>query len=170
MTFTEFKNKIEKQLIGLSDNERLKFALDMCKRLLPDYEIFHEKNKWGNPDILTKGLKYCEQILNGDKADNHQIEEIRKSIEKVTPDTEYFGDWDGSYALNVCNAIIESLEFIIDKDIEHILNVSSYMTDTVDFKIAEKFGELSDDTIDTHPWMTNERNIQITLTIHKLNL
>lgn len=164
MTFTEFKNKIEKQIKGLSDNERLKFALDTCKRLWREYETFHEKNKWGNPKILANGLKYCEQILNGDKADNYQIEEIKKSIEEVTPDTEDFGDWDGSYALNACTAIIESLEFISDKNIEHIANISSYMTDTVDFKISEKFGDLSDDAIDTHPWMTNERNIQIALT------
>jgi hypothetical protein len=38
------------------------------------------------------------------------------------------------------------------------------MTDTVDFKITEKFGDLSDDAIDAHPWMTNERNIQIAWT------
>jgi len=164
MTFTEFKDKIEKQIKGLSDNEGLKFALYICKRLLPDYETFHQKNKWGNPDILAKGLKYCEQILKGDKADNDQIEEIKKSIEEVTPDTEDFGDWDGSYALNACTAIIESLEFISDHDIEHILKVSSYMTDTVDFKITEKFGDLSNDAIDAHPWMTSERNNQIALT------
>lgn len=91
--------------------------MDICKRLLPEYGTFHENNKWGNPDILAEGIKYCAQILNGDKADYYQIEEIKSSIDEVTPNTDDFGDWDGSYALNACVAIIESLEFILDKNI-----------------------------------------------------
>lgn len=164
MTFTEFKNVFEKQIKELSDNGRLTFSLDISKRLLQDYRIFHEKYKWGNPDSLANGIKYCELVLNGDKADNYRIEELMSAIDEVTPNTDDFGDWDGSYALNACVAVIESLEFLLDKNIEHIVNVSSCMTDTVDFKITETFGDLSEDAIDAHPWMISERNEQITMT------
>jgi uncharacterized protein len=164
VSFTDFKNQIEKQIKRLSCIERLRFALNICSRLLPDYKAFHEKYGWGNPTNLEQGFKYCEQVLNGDSANNIQIEEIKKSIIEVTPDTEDFSDYDGSYALNACSAVIECLEFVSDKDIEHITNISSYMTDSIDFKISEKFGRLSDDAIDAHPWMINEINIQIALT------
>jgi uncharacterized protein YjaG (DUF416 family) len=164
MTFTEFKNIIEKQVKGISDNGQLTFALDICKRLLPEYKTFYEKYKWGNPDLLAKGIQCCEQILNGDKADSFQIEELISKINEVTPNTDDFGDWEGSYALNSCVAVIESLEFLLDKNIEHIINVSGCMTDTIDFKIRETFGDLTDDAIDAHTWMIRERDEQITLT------
>jgi uncharacterized protein YjaG (DUF416 family) len=164
MTLTEFKNIIEKQVEGLSENGRLIFSLDICKKLLQDYRTFNKKYEWGNPELLVKGINYCVQTLNGDKSDKYRIEEIISAIDEVTPDTEDFGEYDGSYALNACVAVIESLEFLIDKNIEHIVNVSTCMMDTVDFRIRESFGYLPDEAIDVHPWMVSERNEQIRMT------
>jgi|SRR5688572_27437587 len=164
MTLIEFKDKLKRQIERLSDDERRQFALDICKRLFPDYEAFYRKHKWGNLNNLKKGIKLCEQIKLDSNVNIDQLEELRKSIEEGTPDTENYGDWDGSYALNAAAAIIETLAFVQDKNIAHVLNVSELMTDTVDFKISQNFGNLSPEALDAHTWMIDERNRQIDLT------
>lgn len=78
-----------------------------------------------------------------------------------TPDTEDFGDYDGSYALNAVASIYELLNFLLDEDKSHLLNISTYMLDDIDFKIAEAGTDLTYEQLDTHPETVKERLFQL---------
>lgn len=86
------------------------------------------------------------------------MKEILPKVDNITPNTEDFGN--ASYALNACSAVYETLEFLINKDQKHILNIGSYLTDTIDFKIQED-DELSEVQIDNHPMMIEARKFLI---------
>lgn len=69
--------------------------------------------------------------------------------------------YDGSYTLNASCSVITLLDFLINGDKASILDISTYMTDTVDFKLREAYPDLTDKEIDEHPDMTNERKYQL---------
>src|SRR5262249_16724706 len=86
-----------------------------------------------------------------------RIEEMLLTVEAITPDTEDFGNNIGSYALNAATSIYETLQFILDKDLLHIYNIGTYLTDTVDFKICEQ-EDLTDEQIDKEQMMIEVRS------------
>jgi hypothetical protein len=77
-------------------------------------------------------------------------------LEQITPDTEDFAD--GSFALNSCFVVRETLEFLLDKSSDYIYNIETDLTDTVDFKIHER-SKLTVDEIDNHPMMIEARTL-----------
>src|SRR5260221_7251016 len=108
------------------------------------------------------GINICQQSMKN-PIDIKQIEKILLKIDLITPDTGDFGDEIGSYALNAATAVSDALEFLIDKDQSRILNVVSYYTDTVDFKIQEN-KVLTDDEKNKHPLMIEARAFLINKT------
>jgi hypothetical protein len=81
----------------------------------------------------------------------------------VTPDTEDFGSELGSYALNASASVYEALEYLLDNDNKHIFAISTYYTDTIDFKIQEEC-ELKEAEIDNHPLMVGARQFLLSAT------
>ena len=55
------------------------------------------------------------------------------------------------------------LNFLISGDKESILEISTYLTDTIDFKLAEANPDLTDEEIDEHPDMIREWKYQLEL-------
>jgi uncharacterized protein YjaG (DUF416 family) len=156
MSTSELKTKLN-DLVSKSKNQTLvSFAIDICKRLLPDYIFFSKKHNWGNPEILSKAIEYCEITLIN-QTDKEKVKELIYEIEKVTPDTEDFEDIEVSYALNSATSVLGLLEFIVTQDKIHISNVSSYITDTIDFKL----GDLSNEELENHSEIIAEKLRQI---------
>ncbi len=85
-------------------------------------------------------------------------------LDAIIPDTDDFGDWDGSYALNASLSVLETLEYLVDRDKSHIKSISTYMTDTVDFKIAQADNDILDEDVWRHPMMINEMKRQLETT------
>jgi uncharacterized protein YjaG (DUF416 family) len=93
-----------------------------------------------------------------------EIKELVLEVDKVIPDTEDFGDYSGSYALNASAAVLELLEYIIDRNQEHIINISTYSTDTIDFKLHESNQSLNESDLIHHPLLLQELERQLELT------
>jgi uncharacterized protein YjaG (DUF416 family) len=156
MLYRDFVSLFKQQVETLSFEEGLEFALAVCKRLYFDYENFVSSEQWGDKDLLIEAIRLCEQAKNN-KIENARLEEMLSKVDVITPDTDDFGDYNGSYALNAAVSVYETLQFIMDKDLQHIYNVGTYLTDTVDFKIHEK-ESLADRKVDRHPMMIEARN------------
>ncbi|WP_316812582.1 DUF416 family protein [Pedobacter heparinus] len=160
--YLEFNFKLKQQIDISPEEMLLAFGLNICKRLLPEYIKFYDRHQWGDPGALTEVINYCE---------SHKINEMQKTklqdyhnrIDAVTPDTEDFGDSDGSYALNAGCSVITLLDFLITGDKASIFDISTYMTDTVDFKLREAHPDLTEKEIDEHADMINERKYQLEL-------
>lgn len=164
MNNPQLTSVLKRQIENLPFNRHVGFALDICKRLLPEYINFHERNRWGNPEKLTGAISFCEKNKGNVKAEVSYIADIKVELETVIPDTEDFGDWDGSYALNASCSVLELLEYLEDKDIDHIFNISTFMTDTIDFKLSEIDGGLSHEQLIEHPKILQELLYQIEIT------
>ena len=163
MTNKQLTTIIDNQIEKLPFGKAIDFAVDICKRLLPDYVIFHQNNEWGNPELITEAITFCENNRISFKIDENELTSHIDKLESVTPDTEDFGDWDGSYALNAACATLELLEYLRDRNTAHIKNISSLITDTIDFKINEETEEISDEQLKEHPKIIKELAYQIEL-------
>ena len=91
---------------------------------------------------------------------NDILKKMVDSIEMITPDTEDFEN--ASYALNACISVCESLEFLVDKNPEHIYIIGTMLTDTIDSKIHQNWG-LTQPEIDRHPLMIEARTYLLDL-------
>ena len=151
MNYKEFTESFKRQVVALSDEKKLDFALSICKRLFVDYQNFYNQEKWGNPVLLIDAIKFCEQAKNYSHSKT-EIETVLSSVEAITPDTEDFGDEIGSYALNACVAVLHTLEFLLTKNPLDIFYIGNALYDTIDVRVQEE-QNLSAGEIDEHPMM-----------------
>ena len=153
-------NLFQKQLVEkikfASEINRIRFALDICNRLIPDYEDFENKNQWGDCNILIESIEYINSLTNANNSDLDKLDLNIKKVESVIPDTENFSDWEVSFALNASIAVYELLTYIKDKEYGHILTISSLMTDNIDFKLQREDENISENDLKNHPLMINE--------------
>jgi uncharacterized protein YjaG (DUF416 family) len=157
----KFQEQIDKRLQKSTDFERILFGLDICKRLLPDYNDFELKDKWGDSDILIKAISFIDTIENNESIDLEKLDLLINMVDKVIPDTEDFSDWEVSFALNASVSVLELLSYIKDKNYNHIMTISTLMTDNIDFKIQMKNSNISDKEIDNHPMLIDEIKYQL---------
>ncbi|WP_025145854.1 DUF416 family protein [Pedobacter jeongneungensis] len=162
MDSTRFYERLSKQLTVLPKERLIGFGLDICERLLPDYIGFYQEFNWGNPEILKESIQYIkDSVLNG--VNEEQVNQLLTRLEEVLPDTEEFTDPLGTYALNAGCAVFELLEYLTDPEIDHLLNISSVITDTIDFKLSELETGLSEEELLKHPELLKEWNNQLEL-------
>jgi uncharacterized protein YjaG (DUF416 family) len=164
MTQKEFNKKLTKQLKVLPAYRTVEFGLYACRKLYPDYVSFSANNQWGNANLLQEAIDYCEtsKHMNGIKNENTQ--RLIDAVEIITPDMDDFGDWDGSYALNASASVWELLSYLLDKDVSHLLNISTFMSDTIDFKLQEADNTLTDLQLINHPSIKEEQEYQLRIT------
>lgn len=164
MNYKEFTEIIKFQINNLTDQKCIEFGLWICNRLLPEYQKFYDQNNWGDPDKLKEAIEFCEISNSNIITDQNILSDLIEQVEAIIPNTEDFGDYSGSYALNSSASVLELLEYFVDKDKSHIVNISEYMTDTIDFKIREMKPELTDAEANKDAEIINEWNQQIELT------
>jgi uncharacterized protein YjaG (DUF416 family) len=161
MNWTEYREQLIKNLEVLSSERKLDFAIEVCEKLLPDYKAFYNEYKWGDLNSLADGLVLCKQNANGLDTDVKSIERLISGIEKITPDTEDFGEVSGSLALNSAGAISETLNFILDNKTERITDIGSFSYDTAFFKAGELNPKLSDAEVENETELQNEITWQL---------
>jgi uncharacterized protein YjaG (DUF416 family) len=153
MTYKEFIQLFNLQTSTLSYEKQMNLAIAVCKKLFRDYRDFSLQNDWGNSDLILDTIKFIESFKNVE-VDKKLLKQKVRGIENITPDTEDFGD--ASYALNSCIVVCETLDFMADKNHNHIYVIGTCFTDTVDFKIQED-DELTEELIDRNPEMVAAR-------------
>lgn len=164
MSRVEFAQILSKQLEKLPYHKQVEFAVWICKRLYPEYECFQKKEQWGNAALLAEGIVFIEKHQVTESVDATQVQRLVEAIDEVTPDMDDYGDYHGSYALNAAVVVMEALEFLAYREVKHLLEISTYMTDTIDFKIYE--ANESDYKVNNwqHPRMQYEMNRQLEMT------
>lgn len=153
MTYKEFDNKFKKEVADWPYERQLDFAVAICKKLFYDYQQFFEENEWGNPDVLLGAISLAERC-KVESQDRNLITGTIESVEEVTPDIEDFGG--ANYALNACVAVCYTLEFLIDKNPDHIYYVGMSFYDTNDARVHGDV-DVPEEEIDQHPLMVETR-------------
>lgn len=157
----DFEAQLEKLIEQATEHIRLEFGLDICKRLFPYYENFYAKHNWGSPSKLKEAIDFIESFINHQVLEEKRLLELIIDVDKVIPDSEDYGDLDGSFALNSGVSVHELLCYLNDKDTLHLTTISSMMTDTIDFKIQENNPNFSDTDIFSHDLMVKEFDYQL---------
>jgi len=161
MNWTEYREQLTKNVDGLSSHQKLKFAIEVCEKLFPDYKTFQDESKWGNTNLIADGLAACKQNANGLGTDEKSVQILIAGIEKITPDTEDFGEVIGSLALNSTAAVCEALRFILDNKTERISDIGGLSYDSAYFRACEVYPKLSESEIKNHQDLQNEVNWQL---------
>ncbi len=156
MNYNDFITIFKKQVFSIGYDRQLALAIDVCKKLYFDYVDFWEKYQWGEKEVLLDAIILLEQSKSEDIS-QMVIDRILSLINTITPDIDEFGDELASYALNACVAVYNSVQFISDKQPEHIFDIGISLTDTIDIRIQEQ-QILNEQEIDMNPLMINARN------------
>ena len=160
MITSEFPDYLLANLQKLPRDRVIDFAINICERLLPYYKNFNDKYGWGDFELLKEVIATVQNRM----LKPTQIKKLIHKVDAVTPDTEDFGDYDGSYALNASVAVLELLEYLTDYKLEHILNISTCITDTIDFELTEQDSTLTNEELINHPVLINELTRQLEVT------
>jgi len=152
MTYDEFTDKFKKQVTAISYERQLNFAIEICLRLLPEYKSFNERSKFGNFETLQKAI---ETLKRSTPISENELKNMISEIDKMIPNIDDYSD--GSYALNASASVYEALQFVRNKNPEHIFNIGTLITDTVDFKIQEN-QDLTEEEIEKHLSVIEVRN------------
>ena len=135
----EFINEISQLLNLLSHKAKVLFAALTSERLYPHYVIFEERNNWGDSQLLQEALSVIYQyLIDENLITDEEIKDITTRIELVTPDTEDFDGIVTSFALDACTSLCSTLDFIISRNDDDILDVATYSRDTVYAFVQEK--------------------------------
>jgi uncharacterized protein YjaG (DUF416 family) len=151
MTYKGFIQQLQKQTSALSYEKGLAMAILLCRKLLPDYQAFSVANEWGDSRVLEEALQCCESGQAG-TVNKEEIDPLFERLYAVTPDTEDFGDYDGSYGLNAAAALLHALKYLMGKEPNDIYAIGTLYTDTIDVKLSE-MGIEEEKEIENHPLM-----------------
>lgn len=151
--YLSFFDKLDKKLPLVASEIKYQLALDICKKLFPDYLSFTNKHHSGDASVLQRAVDYCQSQIQNKSLNADELSSIIDSIEELVPDTDEFSTWDISYASNAVASVLELLKYLDDGNDKHLSEICSLWIDTVDFKIAEENEHLSDDGIFKHPHM-----------------
>jgi uncharacterized protein YjaG (DUF416 family) len=154
------------KLKELNFTKQLAFAYLTCERLYPNYIYFSKKYEFGNPDILRTTIDFLYSNLFDNKADKVKINSLIKKVDKNIPEPADYDTILASSALDASTVIIESLNFLIDKQTSRLDDISTMATDTADMYIQDvenldyNTDKYFQQKIDTHPLMIKEISIQ----------
>jgi len=162
MTRPEFITLFNIEVDKASSDALIDFGLDICERLLPKYVSFSKKHSWGNVEVLNDSINFCKKS-KGFNQNNFDIQNYLNKVAPNIPDMDDFGDFDGSYALNASCAVYELLEYLYDRDVSHLFNISTCMTDTIDFELSEADPNLTDEKLENHKNIIIEWTYQLGL-------
>ncbi len=127
------------ELGKLNYNKQLVFAYLTCERLYPNYAFFSENFDFGAKQTLRKAIDYISTVLLiSDFPSKDEIETHLSAIEPNTPFPQNFETILSSSALDSCTAILETLQFMLDRKKSRLKDISTFATDTVDMYIGDR--------------------------------
>jgi uncharacterized protein YjaG (DUF416 family) len=160
---------VEHLLNAQSKSHQRLFAALLGKNAIVGYQYFTQAENWGDLSVLIKSTDLMFESILNDDGDNilDTFNSLINAINMITPDLDDFGP-RASYALDACCVHIESLLFIKNGDLKHVVNASKYIFDMIDMYIQEKEGILPDDDametkINEDFYMRKEKKRQMSL-------
>lgn len=128
---------LKKRLIRLDSKRQLAFGAVCCERLLPNYLAFQRDAGWGDIDPVRKALDCIWLSLSGQSPNSQVIKDISASCESAAPDSEDFASLYVTSAQDACFAVCSLLDYLLENDVDKIVQVAIYATDSVDLYVQE---------------------------------
>jgi uncharacterized protein YjaG (DUF416 family) len=153
-----------KRLKALSLPQKQLFALALCQRMLPNYQLFSEVCEFGQPQVLSTALELLWQSQY-DKKLKLNIDVHLQRLDENTPDPNQFEAYGAYPAMDAAVAIATLMGAIDGKIEEDITNISKLSSSTVaNYIEAISEESLMDEALDefvfSHPVMEEEKQLQ----------
>ncbi|QIR13829.1 YjaG family protein [Shewanella aestuarii] len=153
-----------KRLKALSLPQKQLFAVALCQRMLPNYQLFSEVCEFGQPQILSTALDLLWQSQYDSKA-KYNVDVHIQRLDENTPDPSDFEAYGAYPAMDAAVAISTLMSAIHAKIEEDIINISKLSSSTVANYIEAISDEsLMDEELDefvfAHPVMQEEKELQ----------
>lgn len=130
-------NSLRTRLIKLDSALQLAFGAVCCERLLPNYIAFQSDTGWGDVAPIRKALDFVWLSLESKSLDTQAVKSITESCESVAPDSEDFESLYVSSAQDACFAVCGLLDYLLENDVDKIVQAATYATDSVDLYVQE---------------------------------
>jgi uncharacterized protein YjaG (DUF416 family) len=134
----KFREEARNALESVSFKGKVLFAVLTCEKLYPNYVFFKKMTNWGSPDILLRGIGFAYKYLVENEVDVKNLKKVILDVDNITPNTEDFPGIFVSFALDACTSVYSCLSFLLDNNIDNIVDIAVYARDTVDMFIQER--------------------------------
>ena len=153
-----------KRVKALDLQQKKIFAIALCQRMLPNYQLFSEVCEFGDPQVLDTVLNLLWQSSYDSKL-KLNIDIYLERLELITPDPANFDVYGVYPAMDATTALIALLSAIQSKVEEDIVNISKLSSSTVaNYIEAISEVELDEDSFDdyifNHEVMVDEKALQ----------
>ncbi|MCL1141840.1 YjaG family protein [Shewanella gaetbuli] len=153
-----------KRLKALSLPQKQLFAVALCQRMLPNYQLFSEVCEFGQPTVLSTALDLLWQSQY-DKKVKFNVDVHLQRLDENTPDPADFEAYGVYPAMDAAVAISTLMSAIQAKAEEDIVNISKLSSSTVANYIEalsdeSLMDEALDDFVFSHPVMAEEKELQ----------
>lgn len=156
-----------KRLKALTLPQKKLFAIALCQRMLPNYQLFSEVCEFGDPAVLSTVLELLWQSQYDNKL-KFNIDVHLQRLEDNTPepaDFETYGVYPALDAVVALSTLLGAIQTNIEEDITNISKLSSstvanYIETISDVELTD---EALDDYVFAHEVMEEERALQNTL-------
>lgn len=150
--YLNFIDELVELANAASAEKKKNVAIDICNKLFPYYQNYSTNNT--EVELLKEAIDYCN-LSNVELA---KLDDYLNRIVGLMPESTEMMTWKESYASNAVEVVIEFMRFLKDNSNQHIIDICSLMIDNIDFQLAEKNEDISDDEIFAHPEMLQEMN------------
>jgi uncharacterized protein len=128
------EEKILDSIATLSRAKQLAFALLVFERMLPSLTAFSMDTGFDDSCYL-RGREAAWDSLR-DWGRDRIDQSLREDCRRGAPDTEAFSHQGTSYALNAALAMSDTLDFILEGDLQQLADILTLATDSVYFFIV----------------------------------
>ncbi|MCG9730542.1 YjaG family protein [Shewanella sp. Isolate13] len=157
-----------KRLKALELPQKKLFAVALCQRMLPNYQLFSEVCEFGDPKVLDTLLNLLWQSMYDNKL-KLNIDIYLERLEDNTPDPsdfDVYGVYPAMDAAVALTSLISALQSKVEEDITNISKLSSstvanYIEATCEQEFKNE--DALDDYIFGHEVMLEEKEMQESL-------
>ncbi|MBX7244153.1 MAG: YjaG family protein [Candidatus Sumerlaeaceae bacterium] len=127
-------------LTRMQPHQQLAFGAACCERMLPNYKTFMNEVGWGNVEPLRQAVDVAWEACEDERPSEAELRNLLSQCEQCTPDSEDYSSLYTASAQDAVFSVCALLDFLLDGDVDHIVTVARYSTDTVDLVVQEREG------------------------------
>ena len=148
-------------LSKMQAHQQIAFGAACCERMLPNYETFMREANWGDVGPLRRALDTAWDACEGTHPQEVQLRDLLSKCEQSAPDSEEFTSLHTASAQDAAFSVCALLDFLLAGDVDRILSVPRFSTDSVDLIVQEQEemdprDPLREQKILEHPLMQQE--------------
>lgn len=156
------ESSLAAELELLSPAHRLAFVAATAERMLPAYEEFVRRERWGDSSVMRSAIERVWAAVLGQALTSEEHRQLITATLEVIPDSEEFGSALASAAIEAGHVIHGAIECTTRPDPATCAKVALHAEDVVDLWVQVSEDLDSSDPqleakIDAHPLMQTER-------------